>query len=358
MAAERLERIRAEAARSRLDALLLTNIVNIRYASGFTGSTATVVITPDRAIILVDFRYALQAAEECAGFEIVQYSADVLKAISELLNEMSPRRLGFEAGHVTYSYHKKLRSLLSRDIRLFATERLIERLRLVKDPCEIEKIKNAVAVVDKTFSHIIKHIKPGMTEREVALEIDTFMRKHGADKPGFDTIVAAGPNAAFPHHSPTDAVLQPGQMVKMDFGAALNGYNSDITRTVFLGQPDEKQREIYNIVLDAQLKAIGAIRPGMAGKDADAVAREYIASKGYGDNFGHGLGHSLGIEVHDGPGLSPSSDTVLAPGMVMTVEPGIYIEGWGGVRIEDDIVVTDSGAKILMKSTKKMIVIS
>lgn len=354
---DRTTQVRALLATHKLDALLLTNLVNIRYVSGFTGSTASVVITHSRSIILVDSRYVLQAGQECVGYEVVQFSGDILTAATEMLNEMSPARLGFEADFVTYSSHRKLRRLIKKSIRLVGTKGLVESLRLVKDAEEVEKIRLAAKLVDDCFDYIVGFVKPGMTEREVALEIDVYLRRHGAEKQGFDTIAAAGPNAAFPHHQPTYAVLELGQMVKLDYGALLNGYNSDITRTIFLGPPDAKQREVYATVLAAQQSAIEAIRPGKIGKEIDAVARDYIKDHGYGDYFGHGLGHSLGIDVHDGGGLTTTSEIVLAPGMVMTVEPGIYIEGWGGVRIEDDIVVTETGVEVLTHATKDVIVI-
>jgi Xaa-Pro aminopeptidase len=343
--------------RRRLDALLLTNLENIRYASRFTGSTATAVITNERAIILVDSRYILQAAQECPKFEVKLYSGDVLKAASELLNELAPARLGFEADYVTCSTHRKLRSMISKSTRLVAARRTVEDLRIVKDREEIEKIRRAAQIADECFSHICSLIKPGMSEREVALEIYLFMYKKGSG-PAFGSIVAAGPHAAFPHFQPTDTLIERGQMVKLDFGASLGGYNSDLTRTIFLGKPDEKFRKVYGVVLEAQRRAIAAIRPGKIGKEIDAVARDFIASKGYGEYFGHGLGHSLGIGVHDGPGLTPTSDTVLAAGMVMTVEPGIYIEGWGGVRIEDDALVTRFGAEVLTTATKEIVVVA
>jgi Xaa-Pro aminopeptidase len=339
-----------------IDALLLTNLENIRYASGFTGSTAIAVVTMDSAVILVDSRYILQATAECTGFEPKLISGDALKAACELINELKPEKVGFEADYITYNSYKRLRPLISKEIKITGVTRTIEDLRIVKDAGEIAIMKKAVKIADDCFTHLLSTIKVGMTERDVALEIFLFMYKKGA-KLAFDSIVAAGPDAAFPHFQPSDAVLKTGQMVKLDFGANTGGYNSDITRTVFLGEPDPKQREVYNTVLEAQLAAIAATKPGKKGKEVDAVAREYIASKGYGAYFGHGLGHSLGMGVHDGPGLAPSSETVLAPGMVMTVEPGIYIEGWGGVRIEDDVVITEDGCEILTKSTKEIVVI-
>jgi len=355
--ASRVERIRESMRVRRLDALLLTDLDSVRYLSGFTGSTATVVITPDRAIIFVDSRYVLQAATDCPGFEVKKYSGEVIKAVSELVNELAPTRLGFEADHVTYSTHRKLRSLTSKSTRLAPTRRLLEPLKLVKEPAEIEKIREAAALADECFSYMLTRIAPGRSERDLAFDIYEFMYKHGADQVAFESIVAAGPHAAFPHFKPTDTPVEPGQMVKLDFGANVRMYNSDITRTVFAGEPDDKQREVYGVVLEAQLRAIDAIKPGAPGKDVDAVAREFIASRGYGDYFGHGLGHSIGMGIHDGPGLSPTSDTVLASGMVMTVEPGIYIEGWGGVRIEDDVLVTDTGAEVLTGSPKDIIVV-
>jgi len=356
--AKRLEQIRREMNARRVDALLLTNLINIRYISGFTGSTATVVITADQAVILVDSRYVLQASKECPGFDVTLYSGDVLKAAADIINEVSPNRLGFEPDYMTYSIHRKLRRLIARGTRLIGVKGIVEKLRMVKDEGEVEIIRRAAAVADECFSHIVKWVKPGMTEREIALEIDIFMRKQGAEKQSFDTIAAAGPNAARPHHQPTDAVLQKGQMLKLDFGAVVDGYCSDLTRTIFMGEPDERQCEVYNVVLEAQLAAIDAIAPGKKGKEIDAVAREYIQSKGYGDYFGHGLGHSLGLSVHDGAGLSPTNEAILEPGMALTVEPGIYIEDWGGVRIEDDVVVTDSGVEVLTKSTKEIVVVS
>jgi Xaa-Pro aminopeptidase len=354
---DRLTRVREQLTKRRVDAILLTNLDNIRYASGFSGSSATVVITSKRAVILVDSRYTLQAKEECPGFEVIQYSGDVLKTTNDILLEDKVASVGFEAEYVTISTHRKMRKMIDKGVRLVGTKRVIEDIRLVKDADEIRKLKKAIALADECFDHIISFVKPGMTERDVALEIYLYMYKNGAESLAFDTIVAAGPHAAFPHAEPGQAVLQKGQMLKMDYGARVDGYNSDITRTIFLGEPDDKQKEVYNTVLDAQLKAIEAIKPGVLGKDIDAIARDYIASKGYGENFGHGLGHSLGMATHDGPGLSSGSDIALESGMVMTVEPGIYIEGWGGVRIEDDVLVTETGCEILTKARKDIVVV-
>jgi Xaa-Pro aminopeptidase len=353
----RTDKAREKMQKAKLDALLVTDLANIRYLSGFSGSTSTVLITRDRSIIFVDFRYVLQAGVECPGYEVIEFTGDVFTAVVDIMNAMGRIRLGFESEHVTHARHLRLRSLLSKEIRLVGTKQLVENLRLVKDSGEIEKIRRAAKLLDDCFLHMLDYIRVGMTEREVALEIDVYMRKHGARKEGFDTIAAAGPNAAYPHHQPTEAILKRGQVLKLDYGALLDGYNSDITRTVFLGEPDERGREIYGIVLEAQVAAANAIRPGLKGKAIDAVARDLITERGYGDNFGHGLGHSLGIDVHDGPLFTKRSEYVLAPGMVGTIEPGIYIEGWGGVRIEDDVVVTEDGCEILTHASKELIVI-
>jgi Xaa-Pro aminopeptidase len=307
--------------------------------------------------MLVDSRFTLQSQKECPTFVTREFKGDLMKVVGEIATELGLTSLGFEPDHVTYSTKLKLRRAVPKPIRVVGARNTIEELRMVKDKGEIDTIKRAVDVADGCFSHLVEWIKPGMTEREVALEIDNHIRKHGAEKIAFDSIVAAGPNASFPHHHPTDAVLKKGQLVKLDFGATVDGYNSDITRMVFLGEPDAKQKEVYNIVLEAQLAAIKAIRPGLAGKDIDAVARDYIKEKGYGDFFGHGLGHSLGLATHDGSGLSSANKTKLKAGMVLTVEPGIYLADWGGVRIEDDIVVTESGCEVLTKSTKDIVVI-
>ncbi|MDO8587886.1 MAG: Xaa-Pro peptidase family protein [Armatimonadota bacterium] len=349
----RLARLRSKLAEKRLDVVLVTNMDNVRYLTGFTGSTATAIVSKSDAVLLVDSRYTLQASEQCRRFQVREYKDSVLPAAACVVKEMKTRRLAFEADHMSYADHRKLRTLLS--VRYYGALRFVDDLRLVKDSQEVAAIRQAVAISDKCFEDVIGRIKPGMSERELAIDMDFCMRRHGADKPAFDTIVAAGPHAAFPHAQPSDRILEAGQLVKMDFGAEYGQYPSDLTRTVCLGKADAKQREVYNTVLQAQLKAIDVVRPGAAGKDVDAVARDHIAAAGYGEYFGHGLGHSLGRGVHDGPGFSRTSTIILEPGMVMTVEPGIYIPDWGGVRIEDDVLVTESGCEILTGATKELL---
>lgn len=352
----RVEQLRGLMADSSVDSLLVTDLSNVFYLTGFTGSAASVVVTQGGLYLLVDPRYTMQARAECASSSVIEYSGvPTSAAIADLLNDLNPKRLGFEADQMSVSVYRAIRSASKSSISFRTTRGLVERLRRVKYPGEIAIIQKACEIADDTFSALLEEISIGMTEKEVALLVDTTLRRLGADKESFDTIAASGPRAASPHASPTDSVLEPGAMLKLDFGARYRRYNCDITRTVCLGAPDKKQQQIYEIVLEAQIKAIEAIAPGKPGWEIDATARDHIASEGYGDNFGHGLGHALGILVHDGPALSQTSDVVLESGMVVTVEPGIYIEGWGGVRIEDDVLVTDSGPKILTSATKELL---
>lgn len=356
MLERRIERLRAQMTDRGLDAVLVSDIPNVFYLTGFTGSTAAAIVTGEACYVLVDPRYTVQARSECASSTVVEYAGkSTIAAVSELLNELGPQRLGYEADQLTVATYRDLRSRTKSAISFRSTRGLVEVLRRIKDAAEIALIQRACEIADAAFASLIQEISVGMSEKDVALLVDSTMRKLGADKEAFETIAASGPQSACPHASPTDAILESGMLLKLDFGARYRHYNSDITRTICLGTPSDKQREIYGIVLDAQLKAIDAIGPGKAGKDVDGVAREYIASKGYGDNFGHGLGHALGILVHDGPAFSRTSDAILEPGMVVTVEPGIYLEGWGGVRIEDDVLVTDSGAEILTHATKELL---
>ncbi len=352
----RIASLRNVMANRKLDALIVSNIPDIFYITGFTGSTAASVVTHSECYVLVDPRYTIQAKSECVGCSVVEYAGkSTISACAESVNDIGIRKLGYQADDLTVSSFRELRAKTQNTVSFRAASGLIEKLRCVKDADEIELIRKAAAIADKTFDTIVRQTWIGMTELEVALLVDTTMRHLGAEKEAFETIAASGPNSACPHASPTERRLQPGDFLKLDFGARYRGYNSDITRTICLGPPDAKHVKIYNIVLQAQLSAIKAIEPGRTGKQIDAVARDIIASHGYGENFGHSLGHSLGIQVHDGPGFSRNSDIVLEPGMVITVEPGIYIDGWSGVRIEDYILVTDNGVEVLTHATKDLL---
>lgn len=352
----RLQRLRDAMSRRNLEALLVTNAYNRRYMTGFTGTSGYVVITAARAILLTDFRYTDQAAAQVKEFEIIMHDPKPINTIRQLLKKLNVRKLGIEQNDMTYGMYLSYKQQLE-DVELVPTEHLVEQLRVVKDTGELRIMQEAAQLADEAFKHILTRIRPGVRERDLSSELEYFMRMNGATSSSFDTIVASGERSALPHGVASDKVLQSGDFVTLDFGAYYKGYCSDLTRTVVLGQPSERHKEIYNIVLEAQLHALSGIKPGITGKAADSLAREVIKQYGYGDYFGHGTGHGLGMEIHESPRLSQSSEAVLEPGMVVTVEPGIYIAGFGGVRIEDDIVITDAGNHILTHSPKQLLVI-
>lgn len=356
MANSRVSRLREAMREKRLEAVWITGNVNRQYLTGFTGSSGYVLVTMDKSYLLTDFRYMTQAADQAAGFEIVEHGPSVASTLTELLSSQKISELGFEEDKVVFSTFRAYEEDLD-PVKLIPMAGLVEGLRLFKDDHELKLMKQAAELADQTFMHMLKVLRPGVAERDMALEIEVFMRKRGATSSSFDTIVASGERSALPHGVASDRVLGSGEFVKMDFGALLNGYCSDITRTVVLGKPAPKHREIYDIVLEAQLHTLQHLRPGMTGREADALARDIIARYGYGEQFGHSTGHGLGMEVHESPRLSKLSDDVLQPGMVVTVEPGIYIPGFGGVRIEDDVVITEDGCRRLTESSKEFTVI-
>lgn len=357
MANTRVVQLRKLLDKQGLEAVLITGEVNRRYLTGFTGSSGYVLITGHKAYLLTDFRYIVQASAQATGFEIVEHAASVTDTIKQLLNESKIQSLGFEQEHVMYSTFCSYEEQLT-PIKLVPVSGLVEELRVFKDESELALMKEAADLADRTFEYMLTILKPGVTELEMALEMEIFMRKNGATSSSFDTIVASGERSALPHGVASERVIGNNEFVKMDFGALMmNGYCSDITRTVMIGEPTAKHKEIYNIVLEAQLHTLENLRPGMTGREADALARDIIASYGYGDQFGHSTGHGLGMEVHEAPRLSKLSDTILQPGMVVTVEPGIYIPGFGGVRIEDDVVITETGMRRLTESSKDFTII-
>ena len=346
----RLENTRAflYKGRASLDGLLLSNLTNVGYLTGFTGSNALALITRDTSMLLTDFRYLSQARDECPGWTI--YDITKPEALEAFFSERPELvRLGFEATNVTVAHLSGWRKK-AKGVKWVPTEGLIEKLRLVKDEDELALMRRAIAIAEDAFRLTLPLLAPGTSEREFALELEFAMRRAGAESVSFDPIVASAENGAFPHYHPGERVFAVGNLVTIDWGARYQGYCSDITRTVLVpgAEPTEKQREIHGIVQEAKERAIAAIRPGKTGKEIDAVARDFIAERGYGDHFGHSLGHSLGRVVHDGMTLAERADKViLKTGMVTTVEPGIYIEGWGGVRIEEDVLVTSEGCVVL-----------
>jgi Xaa-Pro aminopeptidase len=351
----RLAKLRASLAGEGLEALLVTNPVNRRYLSGFTGSAGYLVVTADRALLFTDFRYVTQANEQASGFTIVEHGTSALASIGDALRAAGVSRLGFEQQHVSYGSYLSYGKDLGNGIELVPTEGLIEKLRRIKDEAELAVMRRAVAIADAGFEFLLKTLRPGLREIEVALELETFMKRQGAKGPSFDTIIASGERSALPHGVASERTIRTDEFVKTDFGALYDGYCSDMTRTVVIGKPTPKHREIYDIVLEAQLATLAGIRPGITGREGDAIARDIIAARGYGDNFGHGTGHAVGMDIHESPRLSKTEETRLEPGMVVTVEPGIYLPGFGGVRIEDIVVVTENGCEILTKSTKDFI---
>ncbi len=353
----RLQRLRAKLVDHKLDAVFITAPAedtshtigaNRRYVSGFTGSMGQLLITPDQAFVAVDFRYYDQAQRESPEFTLFQANGPMKTWLGNLLAEakLGGKRLGFEAHGVTYAIYHAIRSVIgemaeSDRPNLVATEHLVESLRAYKEPDEIEALARAVALGDAAFEDVAARIEPGWTEKQVAWEIEKYAREHGAEGLSFPTIVAAGPWGAMPHAQPRDHVIQRGDGVVIDMGVNLDGYMSDLTRTIVVGEPDDKFKKIYDIVLAAQLTAEELIRSGMTGGEAHMLAHRVIEEAGYGDNFGHGLGHGVGLQVHESPRVGRSSEDVLQDGMVLTVEPGIYLSDWGGVRIEDQGYMKD-----------------
>ncbi|MBV9807791.1 MAG: aminopeptidase P family protein [Solirubrobacterales bacterium] len=352
--ADRLVELLAGAA---ADAILVTNPVNVRYLTGFTGSSAIALIGPDIRVFATDFRYVEQAAKELdASFDRVGPSQDRLEAIADAL-PAGDTRLGFEEAHLSVREHARLRERLPDRIELDGLHGLVENLRAIKAPEEVAAIRAAAELADEAFARIISHGLVGHRERELAIALEFEMRRLGADRPSFEPIVATGPHGALPHARPRDVEITSGELVVIDWGAQLGGYCSDCTRTLAAGSVNGHGAEIHQLVLDAQIKGVQAIAAGAAGREVDAVARHVIDSRGHGERFGHGLGHGVGLEVHEDPRLAQRSDAVLEPGNVVTVEPGVYLPGELGVRIEDLVVVTGSGREILSGLAKELTVI-
>ncbi|AEF94969.1 peptidase M24 [Desulfotomaculum nigrificans CO-1-SRB] len=349
---KRVKRLRQLMQEKGIGYLLITKPENRLYLSGFTGSTGVLVIGPETADLLTDFRYIEQARQQCPDFNIVRVEQQsVFGVTSDVIRNYKGEKLFFEADHLTVKEFNELKEKLG-EISLAPCQGLVEQLRMIKDDQEIELIRQAMAIGDQAFEHILKYIKPGVSEWELTLELEYFMRKQGASGPAFDTIMASGPRSALPHGVTSERILQPGDLLTMDYGCVFQGYHSDMTRTMVLGQPDQKQLEIYNIVLEAQLAGIAAVKEGVKASEVDQAARQIITDRGYGEYFGHGTGHGVGLNIHEEPRLASKSDTVLKAGMVVTIEPGIYLPGWGGVRIEDSVLVTQNGCEILTSSPK------
>ena len=352
----RLEYLRGRLEEKELDAILISTPENRRYISGFTGSAGHLVVSRDGATLATDFRYTEQAENQAPDFRVIKAGSDWAWLL-DLVKETGIKKLGFESHQVTVATYRQITEAAqetpsSDRPSLIATTGVVEALRRVKDQEEFDALQRAIDVADAAMEAIAPNILPGETEREVAWRLEKEMREQGADSVSFETIVAAGPNGAMPHHMPSDRAIGPGEPVVIDMGAKVGGYCSDITRTVCVGEPDETFRKIYDIVLGAQLTGIATVRAGMSAGDADELSRGVIAEAGYGDNFGHSLGHGVGLVIHEFPRVGPKSEHTLEEGMVFTIEPGIYLSGWGGVRIEDVVLLEKEGARVLSKAAK------
>lgn len=336
-----LERQQAvvEAFPAGLDALLVTNLSNVRYLTGFAGSSGVLLLERKKSLFFTDFRYQEQSENEVGdSAEIVVFKTSSSEAVLEYLGKSRVAGLGVESTMTLGTYEifrEKFKG------KLTTTKGIIEGVRQVKGEEEMVELRKAFSISDRSFKKLLRFIKPGKRETEIAARLEYIMRMEGSEGPSFATIIASGERSSCPHAHPTDRKIKAGEMVKIDFGAIWNGYHSDMTRTVFVGKADKKFREVYGIVLEAQRRAIAGIRPGVTGFDIDKLARDHIASKGYGEHFGHGLGHSLGLDIHEMPAFSTKCNDTIKAGMVLTVEPGIYLPGWGGVRIEDVYRVDD-----------------
>jgi len=349
----RLERMRQKMHEEKIDAYVVIRPENGRYLSGFSGGEATLYITLEKAFLLTDFRYIEQATAQAPEFEIIKTGQDHFESLAKIGQQA--QRVGFEGDFVTYLNFEQLKKGFPQ-AELLSLPNLVSYLRSVKDQAEIDTIRQAVKIADDAFSSVLKSIDIGQTEEKIGLDLEYSMRLAGASGGSFDFIVASGVRSALPHGTASSKKTQSGEFLTMDFGAIYQGYCSDITRTVFLGEPEDKHREVYDIVLAAQRAGIAAVKPGRTGKEVDAVARKIITDAGYGEYFGHGLGHSVGLAIHEGPNLNMREDRVLEPGMVITVEPGIYIPDWGGVRIEDIVLVTEDGCEVLTQAPKEFII--
>ncbi|MDA1095961.1 MAG: Xaa-Pro peptidase family protein [Chloroflexi bacterium] len=353
---KRLYALRAALEHAGLDALMVSQPENRRWASGFTGSAGWLIVSKEEALLATDSRYTEQARDQSPDYRVTEIGGPASSWLPPLLREIggTPKRVGFEPEHMTYGGYGRVVSVI-RDagMELIASDDLIEPLRAVKDAQERDLLLRAIQITDEAFERVTATLEPGVSEREVAWRIDRTFRELGAEGTAFESIVAAGPNGAMAHHRPADDTVREGQPIVIDVGARFDGYNADMTRTIVLGRPDDMFNRIYDIVLTAQETAIATIEAGITGDHADALARNVIEAAGYGQMFGHALGHGVGLAVHEGPRVGRSATDVLRDGMIFTVEPGIYVTGWGGVRIED-VVELRNGRCVTLSAAKKV----
>jgi Xaa-Pro aminopeptidase len=338
-----------------LDALLVTHLPNVRYLTGFSGSAALLLVRRDTTILITDFRYAVQAPGEAGEAAVVEVDPkSVWERLGRVLGAAPVAALGIEAQALTVRDAERVGGLTRG--RVVPTADLVERLRAIKSPEEVEAIRSAAALAQAALAEVLPGVRPGQTEREVGAALEAALRRRGSEWHPFPTIVASGPRAALPHAGTSARAIGAGEWLLLDFGAQVDGYCADLTRTVIVGgRADERQRTIYELVRAAQRRALEHLRAGMTGREGDALAREVIAARGFGDAFGHSLGHGLGLEVHEAPRLAPTAEAVLPPHAVVTVEPGVYLPGWGGVRLEDDVHLGPDGAELLSDGRTELV---
>jgi Xaa-Pro aminopeptidase len=351
----RLARLRELMAEANLDGMLITQPENRRYLSGFTGWAGVLIITSERQAIATDFRYHEQVQAQSPEWELIQISQDFTTQMLDVLRDLGLGGLsvGFEAGHVSVDQLQRWEQALKAHVRLTNTAQVVEGMRMSKDAGELQAIRRAVSLADEALAHIYAWLQPGMTERQVAWELESIMRTRDATRVSFEVIVASGPNGALPHHRPTDRVIRKGEPVVMDLGCVIDSYCSDVTRTVCLGEPnDDEYLKIWDLVLQAQEQSEAGLKAGITGVQGDKLARDVIVQAGYGDFFGHGLGHGVGLAIHEMPRLSFTYSGEIPSGAVLTVEPGIYVSKWGGVRIEDMVVVEENRVEVLTGAPK------
>ena len=358
MSTDRADRLADALAERDADLLLVTDLVNVRWLTGFTGSSGAAVVGREgMRRFVTDFRYLTQSAEQLDPAWEREIAVDLLAGVTKHLPSSGELRLAFEDAHMTVKDHGRLRAMLRSGIELVPAGDTIEALRAVKDPEELDAIRAAARLADAALIEVLERGLVGRTERDVALDIEFTMRRMGAEAASFPPIVAAGEHGALPHATPREVEIPTGTMCVIDWGAQLDGYASDCTRTYATGEVDSRDREVYELVLRAQEAGLEAVRPGPTGREVDAVARAIIDAAGHAEHFGHGLGHGVGLAVHEGPRLSKQGDAALGAGMVVTVEPGVYVPGAVGVRIEDLVIVTDEGAEVVSSLRKELQVV-
>ena len=353
---DKKELLRNIAAKSDVDLILITDPFSLRYYTGFRGGEGIALVTPASAVLITDSRYTEAAGKE-SDFEVIEYnnSNPLFDIINGIMDKDQAFRIGIDDRSMTYSDFHKYRQMLKSAKLWIALDAALLKPRQIKSPEEIATLRKAESIGDKAFSDILNIIKPGMTELEVAMELEYAMKKNGANGFSFDTIAASGLNSSMPHAIPSEKKIENGDFLTMDFGCLYDGYCSDMTRTICVGKASQEQKDVYQIVLDAHLQILEKMKPGMVCKDVDSIARSYISDKGFGAYFGHGLGHSVGLYIHESPALNTRDMTILRSGMIETDEPGIYLPGKFGVRIEDMCLITEDGCESLASSPKELI---